>query len=102
MAVLLLGVILPLLLVEDDDLVAPDLPDDGRLDRSAAHRGGSDAGLVSAHHQDLTEGDLLAIHPGEHVALDPDRGALLDSILFSACADDCVHVHPPENRSLAL
>ena len=85
LAVTLLGVVL-----EDADLLALAVLDDGSLHGSALHNGGAEGGLFAVDDgQDLVELDGVA---GFLVQLlDVDHVALSDLVLLAAGHDDCVH-----------
>src|SRR5262245_36903982 len=69
-SVLPLGVVLPALLLEDDDLVSASLAEDRRHDRSARDRRIAGFRLIAAEHQHVTERDFALLGIAENVALD--------------------------------
>src|SRR5579859_1096474 len=83
---LLTAIILPALLLEDDDLFAASLLKDGRGDGGAGHDGSAD--LVTDH-QNLVERDGLAGLARELFDADHVVGGNL--ILLAAGLDDCEH-----------
>src|SRR5205823_12877808 len=90
-AVLPLCVVLPALLLEDDDLVAAGLAKHRGHDRSALDRRRAELGVVAADQQHLMERDFVLIDRAEDVALDADRLPFSDPILLSTRPNDGVH-----------
>ena len=85
LAVTLLGGVL-----EDTDLLALTVLDDGSLNGGAGHSGGTDGGVVAIQNsQDLIELDLIASLAGQ--LLDEQGITLCHLVLLAAGNNDCVH-----------
>src|SRR5215212_1693119 len=91
MAVGPLRVVLTTLLLEDDDLLAAGLANDGREDRSTLDGGAANLRLVAADHQNFAESDFVLIRAAEHVTLDLKAVALSHAILLPTGTNDGVH-----------
>src|ERR1700722_5852310 len=87
-------VVVPPLLLEDDDLVGATMLDELGADRGAGdeRRAGRGAGALTDH-QNLAKPDRRAGLADE--LLDRDHIAFRDLILFAAGADHCEHLGPP-------
>ena len=83
-AVALLGLVL-----EDDDLLALAVLDDGSIDGSAFHHGSAELGLVTQDSQNLVELDLVACLVVQ--LLDEQDIAFCDLVLLTTGLDDCMH-----------
>src|SRR5512140_1504762 len=81
------------LLLEDDDLVAAKLADDGRLHRRTLDERSANRRLVAADHQHLVEADVAILGAAENVALHVERLALSDPVLLSTSTNDRVHTN---------
>src|SRR5687768_4110998 len=90
MSVLPLGVMLPALLLEHDDLVAARLTDDRCDHRSTLNRRASDLRLIAADHQHFVERDFVLLGSAQHVTLDLKAIAFGYAILLSPGTDDGV------------
>src|SRR5947209_5432345 len=101
MPVLPLRVVLAVFLLENDDLVAARLAQDGRRDRGAAHRRGADQRLVAADHQHLFKGDLVVFRAAEDVALHQEALPFSHAVLLSTGTNDGEQNEPPNRESMA-
>src|SRR2546430_2013193 len=98
-AMLPLRVVLAVLLLENDDLVAARLADDGGGHGGAAHGRGADLRFVAADHQHLVERDLVICRVAEDVALHKERLALGDAVLLSTGTNDGVQADLRKKRT---
>src|SRR6266851_2772476 len=78
-------------LLEHDEPRTASLTDDRRDDGRSGDRRASDLRLIAADHQHVAERDFVLVSRTEDVALDLERLAFGDSILFSTGTNDGVH-----------
>src|SRR5688572_19669800 len=91
MSVRPLGVILPRLFAEDDDLLAAVLTHDRTGHGRARNQGLADFRLIAANHEHLIETDLVAVERAEHISLHAKGLSFGDLVLLSTRANDRVH-----------
>ena len=95
------AIVLLALVLEHDDLLVPGLGEDLRPDAGARDIGSPEfRPAVAAHHQDLVQNDLVPRGPVQ--AFDAESVPHLNTILFAAGLQNCIHDHFPPSAGSRL